>query len=60
MTRLMSGVFALVALVAGGYAVMGWQGAAPALPENLLVGSANAQEAAEIDTSTIVEMVQGA
>ena len=60
MTRLMSGVFALVALVAGGYAVMGWQGSAPALPENLLVGSANAQEAAEVDTSTIIEMVQGA
>ncbi|UWQ91688.1 DsbA family protein [Aliisedimentitalea scapharcae] len=60
MTRLMSGVFALVALVAGGYAVMGWQASAPTIPENLLVGAANAQEAADIDTSTIVEMVQGA
>lgn len=60
MTRLMSGVFALVALVAGGYAIMGLQGANTSLPQNPLIGSANAQEAAEIDTSTIVEMVQGA
>ncbi|MBE1285277.1 MAG: thioredoxin domain-containing protein [Rhodobacteraceae bacterium] len=59
MTRLMSGVFALVALVAGGYAVMGFQGSSKGLPENPLVGSASAQEATEIDTSTIVEMVQG-
>ena len=59
MTRLMSGVFALVALVAGGYAVLGLQGSGSPLPENPLVGSASAQEAADIDTSTIVEMVQG-
>ena len=60
MTRLMSGVFALVALVAGGYAIMGLQGANTALPQNPLIGAASAQEAAEVDTSTIVEMVQGA
>ncbi|MGR3616923.1 MAG: DsbA family protein [Paracoccaceae bacterium] len=58
MTRLMSGIFALVALVAGGYAVMGLQGS-NILSENPLVASAAAQEAAEVDTSTIVEMVQG-
>jgi protein-disulfide isomerase len=54
----MSGIFALVALVAGGYAVMGLQGS-NILSENPLVASAAAQEAAEVDTSTIVEMVQG-
>ena len=53
MTRLMSGVFALVALVAGGYAIMGLQGANTALPQNPLIGAASAQEAAEIDTSTV-------
>jgi protein-disulfide isomerase len=58
MTRLLSGVFAVDALVAGGYALSEWQGAR-ALPENPLVGAASAQEAAEVDTSTIVEMVQG-
>jgi protein-disulfide isomerase len=58
MTRLLSGFFAVVALVAGGYALSEWQGAR-ALPENPLVGAASAQEAAEVDTSTIVEMVQG-
>ncbi|MCI5098541.1 MAG: DsbA family protein [Rhodobacteraceae bacterium] len=58
MTRLLSGFFAVVALVAGGYALSEWQGVR-ALPENPLVGAASAQEAAEVDTSTIVEMVQG-
>lgn len=57
MTRLMSGIFALVALVAGGYAVMGVQ-SSNSLPVNPLVSAASAQEA-EIDTSTVVEMVQG-
>ena len=59
MTRLMSGVFAAVAVVAGGYALLTPQGPS-GLPENPLVGAANAQEVAEVDTSTITEMVQGA
>jgi protein-disulfide isomerase len=59
MTRLMSGVFAAIAIAAGGYALMGPKapGAVQQLP---FVGAASAQEAAEVDTSTIVEMVQGA
>ncbi len=59
MTRLMSGVFAAIAIVAGGYALMGPKapGSVPQLP---LVGAANAQEATEVDTSTVLEMVQGA
>lgn len=58
MTRLMSGVFAAVALVAGAYAVTGFN-SQNRLPENPLVGAAFAQEA-EVDTSTITEMVIGA
>ena len=58
MTRLMSGVFAAVALVAGGYAISGFNGQG-SLPQNPLVGAAHAQEA-EVDTSTIAEMVIGA
>ncbi len=58
MTRLMSGVFAVVALAAGAYAISGLNGQ-NRLPENPLIGAAVAQEA-EVDTSTIVEMVQGA
>ncbi len=59
MTRLMSGVCAAIAIAAGSYALMGPRapGAVPALP---LISAANAEEVAEIDTSTIVEMVQGA
>ncbi|MFW8593671.1 DsbA family protein [Cribrihabitans neustonicus] len=57
MTRLMSGVFAAVALVAGGYAISGFNGQG-SLPHNPLVGAAHAQEA-EVDTSTITEMVMG-
>lgn len=59
MARLMSGVFAAVAVVTGGYALMG-----PSVPgavlETPFVGAATAQEAAEVDTSTITEMVLGA
>ncbi|MFW8635885.1 DsbA family protein [Cribrihabitans pelagius] len=57
MTRLMSGVFAAVALAAGGYAISGFNGQG-SLPHNPLVGAAHAQEA-EVDTSTITEMVMG-
>jgi protein-disulfide isomerase len=59
MARLMSGIFAAVAVVAGGYALMGptSPGAVPELP---FVGAATAQDAAEVDTSTITEMVIGA
>ncbi|MDE4192011.1 DsbA family protein [Phaeobacter gallaeciensis] len=58
MTRLMSGVFAVVAVAAGAYAISGLSGQ-NRLPENPLVGAAYAQDA-EVDTSTITEMVQGA
>lgn len=57
MTRLMSGVFAAVALAAGAYAVTGFN-SQTRLPDLPLVGAATAQEA-EVDTSTIVEMVVG-
>lgn len=58
MTRLMSGVFAAVAVVAGGYALSGWNSQG-SLPSNPLVGAAFAQDA-EVDTSTITEMTLGA
>ncbi|MEP2716349.1 DsbA family protein [Pseudophaeobacter sp.] len=58
MTRLMSGVFAAVALAAGAYAVIGYN-SQTRLPDLPLVGAASAQEA-EVDTSTIAEMVIGA
>ncbi|KIC27727.1 MULTISPECIES: DsbA family protein [unclassified Leisingera] len=58
MTRLMSGVLAAVAVVAGGYALSGL-GSQSNLPANPLVGAAVAQEA-EVDTSTITEMTLGA
>ncbi|OBY26393.1 DsbA family protein [Leisingera sp. JC1] len=58
MTRLMSGVVAAVAVVAGGYALSGL-GSQSNLPSNPLVGAAIAQEA-EVDTSTITEMTLGA
>ncbi|KIC09399.1 thiol-disulfide oxidoreductase [Leisingera sp. ANG-M1] len=58
MTRLMSGVFAAVAVVAGGYALSGFNSQSN-LPQNPLVGAAFAQEA-EVDTSTITEMTLGA
>ena len=58
MTRLMSGVFAAVAVVAGGYALSGFNSQG-SLPTNPLIGAATAQEA-EVDTSTITEMTLGA
>lgn len=58
MTRLMSGVFAVVAVAAGAYAISGLSGQ-NRLPGNPLIGAAYAQDA-EVDTSTITEMVQGA
>ena len=58
MTRLMSGVFAVVAVAAGAYAISGLSGQ-NRLPENPLIGAAYAQDA-EVDTSAITEMVQGA
>lgn len=58
MTRLMSGVFAAVALAAGAFAITSYNSQSR-LPENPLVGAAFAQEA-EVDTSTITEMVLGA
>ena len=64
MTRLMTGICAAVAVAAGVYAINGLSGRSnqASLLDLNLVGAANAQEApaAEVDTSTIVEMVQGA
>ena len=59
MTRLMSGVFAAVPLAAGAFAISGFNNQSR-LPDNPLVGAAFAQEQAEVDTSTITEMVLGA
>ncbi|MGR3761448.1 DsbA family protein [Roseobacteraceae bacterium NS-SX3] len=58
MTRLMSGVFAAVAVAAGAFALGGFNTRDPQAG-NLLLGAAQAQDA-EVDTSTITEMVQGA
>ncbi len=56
MTRIATVVCAAVAVAAGAY----WLSLSPSgLPANPLIGSADAQEA-DLDTSTIVEMVQGA
>ena len=55
MSRIATGICAAVAIAAGGY----WLTTTSSTPANPLVGSAIAQEA-ELDTSTIVEMVQGA
>lgn len=65
MTRTMTGICAAVAVAAGVYAMNSFstrQGETSLL-DIQLIGAANAQEsseAAEVDTSTIVEMVQGA
>lgn len=58
MTRLMTGLCAAVALAAGTYALSSYNSQGR-LSENLLIGAASAQ-AAEVDTSTITEMVLGA
>ncbi|SCZ70285.1 DsbA family protein [Epibacterium ulvae] len=55
MTRLKSGVFAAVALAAGAFALGGFS----TTSSTPFISAAHAQEA-EVDTSTIVEMVQGA
>ena len=58
MTRLMTALCAAVALTAGAYAI-GGMNSRTALPDLPMVGAAQAQEA-DVDISTIVEMVQGA
>ena len=65
MTRIMTGICAAVAVAAGVYAIDNFTGRQgdPSLLDIQLIGSASAQEsaeAAEVDTSTIIEMVQGA
>ncbi|WP_170329522.1 DsbA family protein [Ruegeria arenilitoris] len=55
MSRIATGICAAVAIAAGGY----WLSQSNSSPSYPLVGSAEAQEA-DLDTSTIVEMVQGA
>ena len=65
MTRIMTGICAAVAVAAGVYAIDNFTGrqGGTSLLDIQLIGSASAQEsaeAAEVDTSTIIEMVQGA
>lgn len=55
MSRIATGICAAVAIAAGGY----WLSLSNSSPSYPLVGSAEAQET-DVDTSTIVEMVQGA
>ena len=55
MSRITTGICAAVAIAAGGY----WLSLSNSSPSYPLVSSAEAQEA-DLDTSTIVEMVQGA
>lgn len=56
MTRVTTLLGAIILAAIGGYI---WLGTGNSLPVNPLVGSANAQQAEEVDTSTIVEMVLG-
>ena len=56
MTRIFPALFAAVLLAAGAFVFTGRSGG---VAEPLLIGAANAQEAAEIDTSSIAEMTQG-
>ncbi|NIZ15205.1 DsbA family protein, partial [Phaeobacter sp. HF9A] len=65
MTRFMTGICAAVAVTAGAYAITGFTGqtGTSGLLDLPLVSAAHAEESAEaadVDTSTIVEMVQGA
>ncbi|GAB5434230.1 MAG: hypothetical protein EpisKO_36000 [Epibacterium sp.] len=68
MTRIMTGICAAVAVAAGVYAINNFSGREDnaSLLDIQLVSAANAQEssqgaeAVEVDTSTIMEMVQGA
>ncbi len=55
MSRIATGICAAAAIAAGGY----WLSLSNSSPSYPLIGSAEAQEA-DLDTSTIVEMVQGA
>lgn len=55
MSRIATGICAAVAIAAGGY----WLSLSNSSPTYPLISSAEAQEA-DLDTSTIVEMVQGA
>lgn len=58
MTRILALVCAVVALLVGGFLIMGPSGQNN-LPTNPLIGAANAQDAADVDTSSIVEMAMG-
>lgn len=58
MMRIIPVIAAVVAVAAGGYLFMN-QNNTSAIPANPLIGAANAQEADEIDTSSIVEMELG-
>ncbi|MDK3016812.1 DsbA family protein [Pseudodonghicola flavimaris] len=57
MTRLVPALSAAALMMAGAFVFSDQPGRAPA---SFLVGAANAQEAAEVDTSTIAEMTMGA
>jgi protein-disulfide isomerase len=57
MTRVVALICAVVAL---GFGAFLWTGSSGSMPANPLIGSANAQEAGDIDTTSIVEMSQGA
>jgi len=57
MTRILPAIFAAILLTAGAVLFTGRSGG---LSEPLLIGAAHAQEAAEADTSSIIDMVQGA
>jgi protein-disulfide isomerase len=58
MTRIIPVIAAVVAVAAGGYLYMNQTNTSP-VPANPLIGAANAQEAGDIDTSSIVEMEIG-
>lgn len=57
MTRLLTVIGAVALLTMGGFVLQGRSGGD--LPANPLVGAANAQDAAEVDISSVIEMVQG-
>jgi len=59
MTRFVTGIIAVAVLAVAGYLMMGPQGGAGNTTANPLIGAANAQDAADIDTSSIVEMAIG-
>ena len=57
MTRLLTVIGAVALLTMGGFVLQGRSGGD--MPANPLVGAANAQDAAEVDISSVIEMVQG-